>query len=226
MPTFDIYTPSEEHGLLRDTVRSFVQAEVEPQAEAHDENQTLNKALLRKCGELGLLGVTVDEKWGGVQMDSTAAVIIHHELSRSDPGFCLAYLAHSMLFVNNFYLNATDDQRRRYLPKVLTGEHIGAMAMTEPSAGTDVLGMKTTAVQDGDHYVLNGAKTFITNGPEADLTLVYAKVQGRITAFVVEDGTPGFIKQPKIPKMGMRASTMCELNFDDCRVPAANLLGA
>lgn len=225
MSSSDLYNPTEEHALLRETVRSFVQSEVEPQAEHYDATGTLNIELLRKCGALGLLGVTVPEQWGGAGLDSTAAVIIHHELSRSDPGFCLAYLAHSMLFVNNFFHNASDEQRERWLAKTLTGEHVGAMAMTEPGAGTDVLGMATTARADGDHYVLNGAKTFITNGPEADLVIVYAKVDGRVTAFLVEAGTPGFTKQPKIPKMGMRASTMCQLDFEDCPVPAANVLG-
>jgi len=225
MAAIDIYTPSEEHGLLRETLRGFVRAEVEPQAEHHDTTGTLNVELLRKCGELGLLGVTIPEEWGGSGLDTAAAVIVHHELSRSDPGFCLAYLAHSMLFVNNFFFNATDEQRKRYLPRVLTGEWVGAMGMTEPSAGTDVLGMGTTAKRDGDDWILNGRKTFITNGPEASIYCVYAKVDGRITAFVVEREFSGFSTSEKIPKVGMRASTMCELIMEDCRVPGENLLG-
>jgi isovaleryl-CoA dehydrogenase len=225
MANLDIFTPTEEHGLLRETLRSFVKTEVEPQAEHHDSTGTLNVELLRKCGELGLLGVTIDEEWGGSGLDTTAAVIIHHELSMSDPGFCLAYLAHSMLFVNNFFFNANDEQRKRYLPKVLSGEWVGAMGMTEPSAGTDVLGMGTTARREGDRYILNGRKTFITNGPEASVFCVYAKIDGRLTAFVIERDFPGFSTSPKIPKVGMRASTMCELIMDNCEVPERNLLG-
>jgi isovaleryl-CoA dehydrogenase len=146
-------------------------------------------------------------------------------MSKSDPGFTLAYLAHAMLFVNNFYWASNAEQRKRYLEKVVTGEWIGAMGMTEPSVGTDVLGMKTTAERRGGNYVLNGRKTFITNGPEADVFLVYAKVDGRVTSFVVERGFTGFSTGEKIPKMGMRASTMSELIFEDCVVPAENLLG-
>ena len=225
MMTPDFTTPTEMHALLRDTLKSFVQNRVEPQAEEYDRRGTLNLDLMRACGELGLHGVTIPEEWGGAGLDTTAAVIIHHELSKSDPGFCLAYLAHAMLFVNNFFHSSDDDHRKRYLDKVLSGEWIGAMGMTEPSAGTDVMGMRTTAVRDGDSYVLNGSKTFITNGCEASIYLIYAKVEGRITAFVVERDTPGFVASEKIPKMGMRASTMCELHMEDCRVPAANLLG-
>jgi isovaleryl-CoA dehydrogenase len=158
-------------------------------------------------------------------MDATASVIVHEELSYSDPGFALGYLAHALLFVNNFYWAAAPAQRKRYLPGVLSGKLVGGMGMTEPSVGTDVLGMQTTARRDGDGYVLNGRKTFITNGPEGNVFLVYAKLADRITTFVVERGFPGFSTGPKIPKMGMRASTMSELIFEDCRVPADNLLG-
>ena len=211
--------------MLRDMVRSFAQSEVEPQAEEHDATGTLNLDLMRQCGELGLHGVTIPAESGGAGLDTTAAVIIHHELSKSDPGFCLAYLAHSMLFVNNFFHNSNEDQRRRYLDKVLTGEWIGAMGMTEPCAGTDVLGMQTTARKDGDSYVINGNKIFITNGNDASIYVIYAKIDGRVTAFVVERDAPGFSVGPKISKMGMRASTMCELIMEDCRIPSGALLG-
>lgn len=211
--------------MLRQTVRQLVREVVEPQAMEHDQSGTLNRALLKRCGDLGLLGLTVPEEDGGAGMDAVASCIVHEELSTSDPGFALAYLAHSLLFVNNFYWAATPEQRKRYLPKVLSGEHVGAMGMTEPSVGTDVLGMGTVARKQGDHYILDGRKTFITNGPEADVLCVYAKLDGRITTFVVERGFPGFSTSDKIPKMGMRASTMCELIFDGCRVPAENLLG-
>ncbi|MEZ4361029.1 MAG: acyl-CoA dehydrogenase family protein [Kofleriaceae bacterium] len=218
--------PSDEHGLLRQTLRQFVRAEVEPQAMAHDESATFNTALLRKLGELGAIGITIPEADGGAGLDATASVIVHEELSYADPGFALAYLAHSLLFVNNFYQAGSPAQRARYLPRTLTGELIGAMGMTEPSAGTDVLGMSTVARKQGDRYVIRGRKTFITNGPEAGVFCFYAKLDERITTFVVERGTPGFSTGPKIPKVGMRASTMCELIFEDCELPAENLLGA
>jgi isovaleryl-CoA dehydrogenase len=224
-PHQDFESLTEEHRMLRQMVRDLVKDEVEPQAEEHDREGKLNVALLRRCGELGLLGITIPADHGGSGMDATGAVIVHHELSKSDPGFCLAYLAHSMLFVNNFFWAGNDEQRARYLPKVLTGEQIGAMGMSEPGAGTDVLGMKTTARQEGDHFVLNGRKTFITNGPEASIFVIYAKVNDQITSFLVERSFPGFASAPKIEKMGMRASTMCELSMDDCVVPAENVIG-
>ncbi len=222
---FDLENPTEEHRMLRQMVRDFTRDVVEPQAEEHDRTATLNVPLLRRLGELGLLGITVPAEHGGAGMDALAAVIVHHELSRSDPGFALAYLAHSMLFVNNFFHASTPEQRERYLAKVISGEHIGAMGMTEPTSGTDVLGMKTSARREGDHFVIKGRKALITNAPEADVFIVYATVEGKVTTFVVERGFPGFSTDEKTPKMGMRASTMSELIFDDCVVPAANVLG-
>jgi isovaleryl-CoA dehydrogenase len=216
---------TDEHELLRQTVRQFAQTRVEPQAMEHDESQTFNIQLLRELGDLGLIGVTIPDADGGAGMDAIASCIVHEELAYSDPGFTLGYLAHALLFVNNFYWAGNDAQRKRFLPKTLTGELIGAMGMTEPAVGTDVLGMQTTARKVGDAYVLNGRKTFITNGPEAGVFLVYAKLEDRITTFLVERGMPGFSTSPKIPKMGMRASTMSELIFEDVRVPAENLLG-
>ncbi len=211
--------------MLRQTVRQFARDRVEPQAMAHDESQTFNVPLLRALGELGLIGVTIPDADGGAGMDAIASVIVHEELAYADPGFALGYLAHALLFVNNFYWAANAAQRARYLPDVLAGKVVGAMGMTEPAVGTDVLGMQTTARKTSDEYVISGRKTFITNGPEADVFLVYAKLADRITTFVVERGFPGFSTGPKIPKLGMRASTMSELVFDDCRVPADNLLG-
>jgi isovaleryl-CoA dehydrogenase len=216
---------ADEHELLRQTVRQFVAARVEPQAMEHDEAGTLNVALLRELGGMGLLGVTIPEADGGAGMTATASAIVHDELAYADPGFTLAYLAHALLFANNFYYAASPSLHGTYLPGVLAGTHIGAMGMTEPAVGTDVLGMQTTARKVGDHYILNGRKTFITNGPEAHLFLVYAKLADRITTFVVERGFTGFSTGPKIGKMGMRASTMCELIFEDCQVPVENLLG-
>jgi isovaleryl-CoA dehydrogenase len=225
--SFDLLHPTEEHSMLRQMVRQFTKDRIEPQAEEFDERGVLNQELFRAVGqELGLLGITVPERWGGAGMDAVAATIVHEEMSRSDPGFTLAYLAHSMLFVNNFFHCSSDEQKQRYLPKVLSGEWVAGMGMTEPAVGTDVLGMGTTAVRADGGWVLNGRKTFITNGLEGFVFLVYAKVDGRITSFVVDRDCPGFSTSPKIPKMGMRGSTMTELIFDDCRVPAANLLGA
>jgi isovaleryl-CoA dehydrogenase len=217
--------PTDEHAMLRDTVRQWARTEVEAQAMAHDESGTLNLPLLRKAGELGLLGVTVPEADGGAGLDALASVIVHEELAYADPGFALAYLAHALLFVNNFYWAGNPAQHKRYLGKALSGHTIGGMGMTEPAVGTDVLGLQTVARRDGDHYVLNGRKTFITNGPEGGLFCVYAKLDGKITTFLVERGFHGFSTGAKIPKMGMRASTMSELIFDDCRVPVDNLLG-
>ncbi|MCK6550622.1 acyl-CoA dehydrogenase family protein [Myxococcota bacterium] len=220
-----LFNPTEEHRLLRDTVQGFTREEVEPQAADYDLRGELNVTLFRRLAELGLLGITVPEAWGGAGMDTTAAVIVHHELSKSDPGFCLAYLAHSMLFVNNFFHCSNDDQRERYLAPVIAGEWIGGMGMTEPGHGTDVLGMTTTAVRRGNVYVLNGTKTYITNAPEGHVFIVYAKVDGRVTSFVVDRTMKGFSTSKPIKKMGMRASTMGELVFEDCEVPAKNLLG-
>jgi isovaleryl-CoA dehydrogenase len=222
---FDLENPTEEHRMLREMVRDFTREVVEPQAEEHDRSATVNVPLLRRAGELGLLGVTVPAEHGGAGMDAVGAVIVHHELAKSDPGFTLAYLAHAMLFVNNFFNASTAEQRERYLAKVISGEWIGAMGMTEPTSGTDVLGMKTFARREGDSFVLKGRKALITNAPEAHVFIVYAAVDGKVTTFVVERGFPGFSTDEKTPKMGMRASTMSELLFDDCVVPASNVLG-
>jgi isovaleryl-CoA dehydrogenase len=221
----DILHPTEEHAMLRQAVRELVTREVEPQAEEHDRSGTLNRELMRQCGELGLHGVTIPESDGGAGLDATASVIVHEELAYADPGFALAYLAHAVLFVNNFYHAGNEEQRRRYLPRTLSGEWIGAMGMTEPSVGTDVLGMQTTARRDGDGYVIDGAKTFITNGPEAEVFVIYAKLEDRVTTFLVERSMPGFSSGAKIDKLGMRASSMSELHFEGCRVPRTNLLG-
>jgi len=216
---------TDEHELLHQTVRQFAENRVEPQAMEHDQSAKFNVELLAELGRLGLIGVTIPEADGGAGMDATASVIVHEELAYSDPGFTLGYLAHALLFVNNFYWASNVAQRKRYLPDVLSGKLVGAMGMTEPAVGTDVLGMQTTARREGDDYVINGRKIFITNGPEGGVFLVYAKLADRITTFVIERSFAGFSTGPKIPKMGMRASTMSELIFEDCRVPTDNLLG-
>ena len=220
-----LFNPTEEHALLRKTVAEFARREVDPQAAEHDALGRLNVGLFRRLGELGLLGITIPAEDDGAGMDAVAAVVVHHELAKYDPGFTLAYLAHSMLFVNNFYNCSNAEQRARYLPKVLSGEWIAGMGMTEPGAGTDVLAMSTTAVRRGDGYVVNGTKTYITNACEGHCFLVYAKLDGRLTAFVIDRDCPGFSTSQHIDKLGMRGSTMAELVFEDCRVPAANLLG-
>jgi len=221
-----LFDPTPEHQMLRSMMRDFAATEVEPQAERFDQRQELNRPLFGRLGDLGLLGITVPESHGGAGMDTVAAVIAHHELAKVDPGFTLAYLAHAMLFVNNFFYCSNEAQRARVLPKVISGEWIAGMGMTEPGYGTDVMGRTTTAGQHGSHYVLNGTKTYITNGPDGHCFLVYAKVNGRITSFLVERDAPGFRVSNPIHKMGMRASTMSELIFENCEVPVENLLGA
>ena len=234
---FDLYQPTAEHRMLRETMRSFVKTEVEPQALEHDRTEQFNIPLFRKLGEMGLLGITTSSEYGGSEMDATAAVIVHEELSASDPGFCLAYLAHSMLCVNNFERNANDEQKARILPKLVSGEWIGAMGMSEPGVGTDVLGMKTSAMRDGDDYILNGRKMWITNGTidddrtPCDGVLVYAITGGsekrpEVSSFFVERTHPGFyVGQKIIDKTGMRASATAELVFEDCRVPVSSRIG-
>jgi len=235
--TFDLYNPTPEHALLRETLVSFTKSEVEPQAHEYDRNEKFNLPLFRSLGELGLLGITVPEEFGGAGLDATAAVITHEELSFSDPGFCLAYLAHSMLMVNNLAINGSLEQKKKYLPKLCSGEFVGSMAMSEPAVGTDVLGMQTTAVKKGSEWVINGRKMWITNGTidenntPCDVTWVYAKTgekNGRpqISTFVVEKGTPGFSVGQKIKdKLGMRASNTAELVFQDVKVSEQALVG-
>ncbi len=234
---FDLFNPTDEHKMLRETARSFVSGEVEPQALEHDRKETFNLPLFRKLGELGYLGLTVPEAYGGSGLDALAAVIVHEELSASDPGFCLAYLAHSMLCVNNLAVNGGEEQKKRWLPKLCSGEWVGAMAMSEPAVGTDVLGLETAARRDGDDYVIDGRKMWITNGcvddagTPADIVWLYARTgekDGRpqLSTFVVENGARGYGVGQKIKdKTGMRASNTAELVFDKCRVPAANLVG-
>ncbi len=224
--------------MLRETVRAFVQTEVESQALEHDRKEMFNLPLFRKLGELGLLGITVPEAYGGSAMDAVAATIVHEELSASDPGFALAYLAHSMLSVNNLAVNGSEEQKSKYLPKLCTGEHVGAMAMSEPAVGTDVMGMETTAKLEGDHYVINGQKMWITNGciddqgTPADLVWLYAKTgekngKPQISTFIVLKGDPGYEVGQKIrDKTGMRASNTAELVFNNCRIPKDRLVGA
>ena len=229
----DLFNPTSEHALLRETVRQLVRDEVEPQAQEHDREERFNLKLFRRCGSLDLLGLTVPGEDGGAGMDAVAAAIVHEELSTSDPGFCLAYLAHSVLFVNNLSHNGSREQRERFLPPALSGRAVCGMGMSEPDGGTDVLAMRTSARRDGDRYLLTGRKTWITNAcvdekTLGDAFLIYARTEdGRISTFVVEKGAPGFSLGRKIGgKLGCRASPMGELVFDECVVPAANLIGS
>ncbi len=235
----DLFNPSEEHRLLRETVRAFVADQVEPQAHKFDREEKFNLPLFRQLGELGLLGISVPSEYGGSEMDAVSAVIAHEELSYSDPGFCLAYLAHSMLCVNNLAVNGSEEQKKKYLPALCTGEMVGAMAMSEPNYGTDVLGMETTAKKQGSSYIINGQKMWITNGciddegTACDLVWVYAKTgmdaknKPMISTFIVEKSDKGFAVGQKIKdKLGMRASNTAELVFDNCTIPADRLVGS
>ena len=234
---FDLMNPTEEHKMLRDTVRQFVREEVEPQAHEFDRKEQFNLELFRRLGELGLLGITVSDEFGGSGMDAVSATIAHEELSASDPGFCLAYLAHAMLCVNNLAVNGSQEQKEKFLPGLCSGELVGAMAMSEPNYGTDVLGMETTAVKKDDHYLLNGQKMWITNGTidenktPCDVLWVYAKTgenNGKplISTFIVEKGMEGFsVGQKIMDKTGMRGSNTAEMVFENVKVPFENLVG-
>ena len=216
----DLFNPTEEHQMLRDTLRKFVETEVEPQAIEFNRNEEFNMDLYKQCGELGLLGITVPVEYGGSGMDAAAAAIVCEELSYSDPAFCLSILAHSCLFVNNLTWNGNEEQKHKYLPDAISGATIGGMGMTEPAVGTDVLGMSTTAEKQGDHYILNGSKMWITNGAindteTGDVFLVYARTSAKgndISLFLVEKGMPGFTLGTKIKdKLGMRVCLRCVL---------------
>lgn len=229
---FNLFAPTQEHQLLAESLREFVTREVEPQAADHDRTEEFNMDLFRAAGELGLYGVTIPEEMGGAGLDATAAVQVFEALSTSDPGFALSALAHSILFAHNVAVNGNDEQRARFLPKAISGEWICGMCMTEPEGGTDVMAMHTKAELDGDEYVLNGTKTFISNGGIDEATLgdafvVYAATGRRgISSLLVEKGMPGFsLGQKWADKLGMRSSFTAELLFNDVRVPVANRIG-
>lgn len=232
MVTFQFldFVLGETATLLRDTVRDFAAREVAPQAEKIDLKGHIPSKLWQKMGALGLLGVTAEERFGGAEMGYLEHVIAMEEISRGSASVGLAYGAHSNLCVNQITLNGTEEQKQKYLPQLISGHTIGALAMSETEAGSDVVSMKTRAVKKGDTFILNGAKMWITNGPDADLFIVYAKTapekhQHGITAFLVEKNFPGFSTGPEIDKLGMRGSATCELVFSDCIVPEQNLLG-
>ncbi|MCG9875436.1 MAG: acyl-CoA dehydrogenase family protein [Leptospiraceae bacterium] len=229
-PKFDLFNPTESHISLRESVSNFAEREMDLQATEHDEKETFNLPLFKRLGsELGLFGITIPEEAGGHGLDPLASVIVHEEMSRFDPAFTLSYLAHEVLFVNNFYYSSNKEQQSRYLSKVLSAEWIGGMGMTEPGAGTDVLGMSTVAKKVGNKYILNGTKQYITNGNTSSVFVVYAKLDSinnrKTTAFIVESSYKGFSVGKKEEKMGMRGSPTTQLIFEDCEVPESNLLG-
>ena len=221
----------ETADLLRDTVRGFASDMIAPRAQAIDESNAFPRDLWPELGALGLLGVTVEEEYGGAGMGYTEHVVAMEEISRASAAVGLSYGAHSNLCVNQIRRNGTEAQKRKYLPRLISGEHVGALAMSEPGAGSDVVSMRTRADKKGDRYVLNGGKMWITNGPDAEVLVVYAKTDpaaGKrgITAFLIEKGMKGFSTAQKLDKLGMRGSNTCELIFEDCEVPEENVLGA
>jgi isovaleryl-CoA dehydrogenase len=220
----------EDIDALRDTVRGFCEKHIGPIAADIDRSNEFPRQLWPKLGALGLHGITVSEEFGGAGLGYLAHCVVMEEVSRYSASVGLSYGAHSNLCVNQIFRNGSDAHKRKYLPRLISGEHVGALAMSEPGAGSDVVSMKTRAEKKGDSYVLNGTKMWITNGPDAEVLVVYAKTDPAagprgITAFLVEKGMPGFSTAQKLDKLGMRGSNTCELVFEDCAVPEANILG-
>ena len=228
-PTLKFNHP-EEIEMLREEVFKFAQSEIAPIAEDIDEKNEFPQHMWKKLGDMGLLGITVSEKFGGADMGYLAHVVAVEEITRASASVGLSYGAHSNLCVNQIFRNGTDEQKEKYLPALVSGDHAGALAMSEPGSGSDVVSMKLKAEKKGDHYILNGNKMWITNGPEASTLVVYAKTDPDagargITAFIIEKGFEGFSTAQKLDKLGMRGSNTCELVFEDCAVPQENVLG-
>jgi isovaleryl-CoA dehydrogenase len=224
------YQLGETYDMLRDSVYQFARTEIAPIAAQIDENNTFPNHLWQKLGDMGLLGITVSEEYGGANMGYLAHAIAMEEISRASASVGLSYGAHSNLCVNQIYLNGNSTQKQKYLPKLISGEYIGALAMSESNSGSDVVSMQLQARVSGSKYILNGTKMWITNGPDADVIVVYAKTDKQaaskgITAFLVEKGMAGFKTAQKLDKLGMRGSNTCELVFEECEVPAENILG-
>ncbi len=220
----------ETADMIRDTVASFAAAEIAPRAAEIDLSNEFPMDLWQKMGDLGLLGITVEEEYGGTGLGYLEHIIAVEEISRASASVGLSYGAHSNLCVNQIRRNGNEEQKNKYLPKLMSGEHVGSLAMSEPGAGSDVVSMRLRAEKKGDRYILNGNKFWITNGPDADVLVVYAKTdpeahQKGITAFIIEKGMKGFSTAQKLDKLGMRGSNTCELVFEDCEVPEENILG-
>ncbi len=219
---------TEEENALREVCREFAKNELAPLAEKHDHDESFNIEAFKKMGELGLLGITADPNYGGAGLGATAATIVMEEFGKACAGSTLSYLAHAMLCVNNINSNASDEQKAKYLPKLISGEHIGCMGMSEPGYGSDAVGMQCKAKRDGDYYTINGNKMWITNAQFADIVYLYTRTgEGKkdLTTFIVEKGTEGFSVSKEIHKMGMRSSPTGELAFENAKVPLENRVG-
>lgn len=221
---------SDEHLMLQQSIRNFVKKEIEPIAEEIDMEDKWPKGMWQKLADLGVMGITADVEYGGAGADLLSAVIVNEELAKSSPAIALSWAAHANLCVHNLDRNANASQKKRYIPPLCSGKHIGALGLTEPNSGSDALSIQTSAVKKGDYYILNGTKMFITNGSAADTFIIYAKTDKEkkargVTAFILEKNFPGFSVSKKLKKVGHRGSETAELVIEDCRIPAENVLG-